>query len=62
MAIRSHTFGRVTLTERDAEKFKAQVTYGKPKSAAVDSVKRGVEMSRDFRDNGGSLTLTLKRG
>jgi len=62
MAIRSHTFGRVTLTEHDAEKFKAQVTYGKPKSAAVDSVKRGVEMSRDFRDNGGSLTLILKRG
>jgi hypothetical protein len=46
MSIKSHAFGRVTLTGEDAKKFKAQVTYGRPKAAAVESAKRGVEMSR----------------
>ena len=62
MAIESNSFGRVTLTGGDARKFLNQVTFGKPKQAATDSVKRGVEMSRAMRDNGGKLTVTLKRG
>ena len=62
MSIISPAFGRVTLTGADAKKFKAQVTHGKPKAAAVESAKRGVEMSRSYRDNGGRVTLTLKRG
>jgi hypothetical protein len=62
MSIKSHAFGRVTLTGQDAKKFKAQVTYGRPKAAAVESAKRGVEMSRAFQANGGKVKLTLKRG
>ena len=62
MAIESNSFGRVTLTEDDAKKFLNQITFGKPKRAAVESVKRGVEMSRAMRDNGGKLIVTLKRG
>lgn len=62
MSIKSHAFGRVTLTQHDAEKFKKQVTYGKPKPAAKEAVKRGVEMSRIFRDSGGKFALTLKGG
>jgi hypothetical protein len=62
MAIRSDAFGRVKLTDEDAKKFKAQVTYGRPKAAAVASVKNGVELSRDFRKNGGTLKVTLRRG
>lgn len=52
MSILSHAFGRVTLTDRDAEKFLRQVRYGRPKAAAVEGVKRGVEMSQAFRDAG----------
>jgi hypothetical protein len=52
MSITSHAFGRVTLTGRDADKFARQVKHGKPKAAAVDSVKRGVELSRSFQENG----------
>jgi hypothetical protein len=62
VSIKSHAFGRVTLTGRDATKFKNQVVYGRPKVAAVESAKRGVEMSRAFQANGGKVTLTLKRG
>jgi len=62
MAIKSNAFGRVKITESDAEKFKNQVTFGKPKKAAIDGVKRGVEMSRTLRDNGGKIMFSLKRG
>lgn len=61
MAISSHAFGRVTLTDNDAKKFKDQVTYGRPKAAAVESVRRGVEMSRSLQANGGKLKVTLSR-
>lgn len=61
MSITSNAFGRVTLTGRDAKKFKAQVTHGRPKVAAVESLRRGIEMSRQFEKNGGSVTLKLKR-
>lgn len=61
MSIESSTFGRVTLTEADAEKFKNQATYGRPKRAAVESVKRGVAISRAFRDAGNKSKIELKR-
>jgi len=59
MSIRSHAFGRVTLTDRDAAKFKSQVSYGRPKAAAVESVKKGVELSRAFFKDG-TVLVTLK--
>jgi hypothetical protein len=62
MAIKSHAFGRVTLTGDEARKFRNQMAHGKPKAAAVAGLKRSVEMSRSFRKNGGKLTLKLKRG
>jgi hypothetical protein len=62
MAIKSSDFGRVTLTGADAKKFRDQVTHGRPKSIAVENLKRGDEMYRDFKDNGGQLTLSLRRG
>jgi hypothetical protein len=61
MGIKSHAFGRVTLTGRDAKKFRNQVLYGKPKEAAVKSVKRGVVLSRQLQDTGRIVrTITLK--
>jgi hypothetical protein len=62
MSIKSHAFGRVTLTGRDAEKFKNQVIYGKPKAAAVKSVKRGVVLSRQMQESGRIVrTVKLKQ-
>lgn len=60
MSIMSHAFGRVTLTDEDAKKFKNQVIYGKPKAAAVESVKRGVVLAREF-EKGGKVRLSTKR-
>ena len=62
MAIKSNAFGRVTLTDKDARKFKNQITFGKPKAAALESVKRGVKITQSMRDNGGRITFSLKRG
>lgn len=61
MAIESSAFGRITLTGPDAEKFRNQTTYGKPKKAALDSAARGVKLSRQMQENGGTLTVQLKR-
>jgi hypothetical protein len=52
MSIQSHAFGRVTLTGEDAKKFKQQIIHGKPKKAAVESIKRGVALARAFQKNG----------
>lgn len=57
MAIDSETFGRVSLTEADAEKFIKQVAYGRPKAAAHLTAKRGVELSREFQRGGGKVLL-----
>ena len=47
----------ITLTGDDAKKFRDQVTYGKPKKAASESLARGVELSRQMQQNGGKLTI-----
>lgn len=59
MSIKSHAFGRVTLTGKDAKKFENQMTYGKAKVAAVKSVKRGVVLAREMR-NSGRVVMTVK--
>lgn len=52
MAIQSTSFGRVTLTGADADKFIKQAVYGRPKSAAHETVKRGCELARRFQSEG----------
>jgi hypothetical protein len=52
MSIVSNAFGRVTLTDKDAEKFTRQMNYGRPKVAAVENVRRGLEMSKTFTETG----------
>lgn len=52
MSIKSDAFGRVTLTARDAKKFKNQVTFGRPKAAAVESVRRGVKLNDTYKKSG----------
>lgn len=57
MAVQSSAFGSVTLTEEDAKKFQNQVTYGKPKASARESVYRGVKLASEFRTGGRELTF-----
>ncbi len=57
MSIKSHAFGRVTLTGQDAKKFKNQVTYGKAKPRAKTTVKRGALLVKKLSKTG-TLTLT----
>lgn len=59
MSIKSNPFGGVTLSGKDAEKFKNQVLYGKPNQAAKNTVKRGVALSRKFQRDG-FITFVLK--
>ena len=59
MSIVSHTFGRVKLTEADATKFRNQITYGRPKAAAKQSVTEGVKLSKSLSENG-SVSVRLK--
>lgn len=37
-----------TLRGKDAEKFLRQITYGRPKKAAHESLRRGREMMDEF--------------
>lgn len=59
MAIVSHAFGQVRLTDKDADKFYNQVTYGKPKAAATDTVKSGASMFKSFKASG-NYKVTVK--
>lgn len=59
--IKSNTFGRVTLTDDDAKKFRNQVSYGKPKPAAAESVVRGSQMVQSFQANRGKVTVKLRK-
>lgn len=59
MGITSSAFGRVELTKADAAKFKNQVTYGRPKKAAVAAVAEGMKLSAEMgRD--GAIKIKLK--
>ncbi|QHQ34888.1 hypothetical protein [Algicella marina] len=60
MAIKSHAFGRVTLTKDDAAKFARQVTYGRAKDVAKTTVERGSAMNEEFQSEG-KVTFKLRR-
>ena len=60
MAIRSSAFGRVTLTDQDAKKFKAQARHGRPKAAASTSAKRGSALLEEMRSRG-KVNIPSKR-
>ena len=60
MAIKSHAFGRVTLTKDDAAKFSRQVKYGRSSEAAKKSVERGLELNEKFK-TGGKIVIKATR-
>jgi hypothetical protein len=52
MGIRSQAFSGVVLTGDDAEIFRNQVVYGRPKRAAVETVKRGQTIASALKKDG----------
>lgn len=52
MSVKSTAFGSVELSGRDADKFRSQVAYGRPKQSAHESLKRGDEMLHEFERQG----------
>lgn len=61
MSIKSSAFGGVTLTGEDAKKFINQVTYGRPKKEAVESLARGSNMAKEFAKEG-KVSLRMEDG
>ena len=61
MSIKSHAFGRVTLTGRDAKKFENQVLYGRVNATAKKSMRQGLALSREMQKSGRIVrTVTIK--
>ena len=60
MAIKSTPFGRVTLTGDDAKEFAKQILHSEPNQAAIDAVREGSEMVKEFRRTG-KVTFTLSK-
>jgi hypothetical protein len=60
MAITSHAFGRVTLTEEDADKFARQVKYGRTSKSAKDAVARGAAIAQDVKRTG-KFSFSIKK-
>ena len=52
MSVKSTAFGAVRLTGEDAKKFRAQMTYGKPSKAAVESVAAGRKAAAHYAKHG----------
>jgi len=52
MAIKTSTFGGVHLTGEDAEKFRRQVKYGRPKKAAHQALAEGRKYLKEFEEKG----------
>jgi len=59
MAINSHAFGRVTLTDDDAKKFSRQIKFGRSSATAKMSVQRGQKLNDDFK-SGGKVTIQVR--
>ncbi len=60
MAVKSTVFGGVTLSGKEAEKFRHQVTYGRPKKAAIESAKKGDKMRIEFEKTGRVIVRARK--
>lgn len=52
MSVASETFGGVRLSDNDAKKFKDQITYGRPKAAAINSLARGQKLLKEYSRKG----------
>ena len=60
MTIKSHPFGRVTLTGDDAKEFAKQVLHGQANQAAEDAIRNGRIMVKEFKRTG-KVNITLSK-
>lgn len=61
MSVKSTELGGIRLSGADAEAFMRQVTYGRPKKAAVAALKRGRALSKKM-DKAGRVKITPRQG
>ena len=59
MAIHSTAFGVTRLTKEDSEKFRSQVTYGRPSKAAATTLKEGKILLKAMEASG-SISVKIK--
>ena len=52
MAVKSTVFGGVVLSGQEAETFRRQVAYGRPKKAAAESARKGDRLRAEFEKTG----------
>ena len=52
MSVKSTAFGGITLTGEDAKKFVNQVKFGRPSKAAIEGVRRGDELLKEYKEKG----------
>lgn len=60
MAVVTSFFGVTKLTGEDSNKFRQQVSYGRPNQAAKDALARGTKILNAI-DNKGCYTVTVKK-
>lgn len=48
MSVKTSTVGAVRFSGEDADAFRRMVTHGRPKKAAVESLKAGEKLPREF--------------
>lgn len=59
MAVHTSIFGGIRLSGEDAKKFSDQITYGRPKKAAVNALADGKKLLKEY-DKKGFATISLK--
>lgn len=52
MSVHSTFFGVTKLTDEDSDKFRRQVSFGRPSKTAVASLKRGKVLLRELNKQG----------
>lgn len=52
MAVKTSTFGAVTLSNEEAEKFINQIKYGRPKKSALKLLEEGRRLMKQFDEQG----------
>lgn len=60
MSIESTAFGVTKLTKKDSEKFRNQVTYGRPSKAASASLRNGKALLKVLDKHGSVKVQTRK--
>ena len=55
MNVKTSIFGTINLSGEDAKKFTNQVTFGRPKKAAVDGLIKGMQLLNEVNTKGSAV-------